>query len=115
MRSMCAISFLLLSSSTSVETNSSSSFNKLRVSNSGARKTLEHFEPIALQSCVLANPKRRIDRERINVREKIARLIHHVNRRFAIGNTNVHVQSENKIRARELLHVLDDFLVALAL
>ena len=34
--------------------------------------------------------------------------------RFAIGNADVHVQAENQIRARELLHVLHDFLVTFA-
>jgi hypothetical protein len=37
-----------------------------------------------------------------------------VDGRFAIGNSDVHVQSKDEIGARELLHVLDDFLIALA-
>ena len=80
-----------------------------RVGNAGARKTLENFQPITFQPGVLPDPKRRVDRERINVRQKIARLIHHVDGRLAIGNADMNVQSENQIRAREQLHVFDDF------
>ena len=46
--------------------------------------------------------------------KKITRLIHDVDRRFAIGNADMHMQSEDEIRPREQLHVFDDFLVALA-
>ena len=85
-----------------------------RIGNAGAREALEHFEPVTFQSGVAADPKRRIDRERVDVRQKITRLIHDVNGRFAIGNADVHVQSEDEIRAREQLHVFDDLLIALA-
>src|SRR5437764_13128401 len=86
-----------------------------RVGNPGARKTLEHFESITFQARVLADPERRIDRERVNVREKIARLIHDVNGALPIRNADMHVQSEDEIGARELLHILDDLLISLAL
>ena len=76
------------------------------IRNSGARKTLEHFEPVTFQTGVASDPKRRVHRERIDVRQKIARLIHHVNGRIAIRNADVNVQSENQIRTREQLHVL---------
>src|ERR1039457_2663422 len=48
------------------------------------------------------------------MRKEVAGLIHDVDGRFAIGNTDVHVQSENEVRAREQLHVFHDFLVTLA-
>ena len=32
-----------------------------RIRNAGARKTLEHFEPVAFQSGVVPNPERRVD------------------------------------------------------
>src|SRR6266487_5654369 len=86
-----------------------------RVGNPGARKTLEHFESITFQARVLADPERRVGRERVNVREKIARLIHDVNRALPIRNADMHVQSEDEICACELLHVLDDLLIAFAL
>ena len=56
----------------------------------------------------------RIRRQRVDVRQKIARLIHDVDRHFAIRNSHVHVQAEDQIGARHLLHVLHDRLVALA-
>src|SRR4029077_14640309 len=46
--------------------------------------------------------------------QKIARLIHHVDGGFALGNADVHVQTEDEIRARELLHILNNFLITLA-
>src|SRR5207245_7643889 len=53
--------------------------------------------------------------ERVNVREEIARLIHDVNRTLPIRNADVHMQTEDEIGASELLHVLDDLLISLAL
>src|SRR5438067_795590 len=85
------------------------------IGNAGAGKTLEHFQSITLQARVLTHPERRVHGERINVGQKIARLVHHVDGDLAIWNTNMNVQSENKVRARQLLHVLDDFVIALAL
>ena len=49
------------------------------------------------------------------MRQEIARLVHDVDCYFAIGNSDVHVQSEDEIGARQLLHVFDYFLVAFAL
>src|SRR2546423_2225472 len=86
-----------------------------RVRNSGARKTLEHFEPITFQSGIASDPKRGIDRQRVNVRQKIAGLIHHMNGGFTVWNSDVDVQSENQVRARERLHIANNFLIALAL
>src|SRR5439155_22996133 len=84
------------------------------VRNSRARETLEHFQTITFQSSILSDPKRRVDRERINVREEIAGLIHHVNRCLAIWNSDMDVQSENQIRASERLHVFQNLGVTLA-
>src|SRR5438874_106764 len=85
-----------------------------RVRNAGARKTLEDFQPVTLQAGILTDPKRRVDRERVNVRQKIASLVHHMNRRFAVRNSNMDVQSENQVCARKRLHVSHDFLIAFA-
>ena len=70
-----------------------------RIGNAGARETLEHFKPITFETGVAPDPERRIDRERINVRQKIARLIHHLNGRVAVGDSDMHMQSENQIGA----------------
>src|SRR5207302_8465300 len=66
-----------------------------RIRNSSAGKTFEHFQSITLESGVLPNPKRGVDRERINVRQKISDLVHHVDCRVATWNSHMHVQSEN--------------------
>ncbi len=63
---------------------------------------------IRFQSRVLPEPKWRIDRKRINVRQEVASLIHHVDCFFAVRNTDMHVQSENEIGPRDLLHVFHD-------
>src|SRR5436309_522298 len=84
-----------------------------RVRNSSSRETLEHFQTVAFQSSILSDPKRRVDRESVNVRQEIAGLIHHVDRRLAIRNSHVDVQSENEIRARERLHIFQYLLVTL--
>ena len=47
------------------------------------------------------------------MREKIARVIHHVDRGLAILNPDVYVQPENQIGARHQLQVFDNILVAL--
>src|SRR5438046_8013994 len=78
-------------------------------------KSPEHLQSIPRQARVLAHQEPRLHRERVNVGQKIACLVHHVDGDLAIWDTNMNVQSENKVRARQLLHVLDDFAVALAL
>ena len=85
-----------------------------RVGNASARKTFEHFQSITFQPGVFAHPKRRVDRERVKMGQKIARLIHHVNRHFAVRDTHVHMQTKNEIRTCKQLHVFDDLLVAFA-
>src|SRR5262249_8581219 len=85
-----------------------------RIRNAGSGKTLEYFQAITFQPRVLTHPEWRVDGQCVYVRQKITGLIHYMDRRLPIGNADVHVQSENQIRPRERLHVLDDFLVSLA-
>src|SRR5205085_2978131 len=82
--------------------------------NSGARKALEHFETITFQPRVLADPERGVDRESVDVRQEIARLVHDVDGRFAGRYADVHMQAEDQIRPRQALHVFHDLLVALS-
>src|SRR5437762_9127785 len=82
--------------------------------NPSARKTLEHFESITFQAGVLADPERRVGRERVNVREKIARLIHDVNRALPIRNADVHGQTADELGPSYLLHALDNHLIPTA-
>ena len=79
----------------------------------GARELVEHLAAIGLQPGVHAEPERRVGRQRQHVRQEIARVIHHVDRRLAILDADVHVQAENQVRARHQLHVFDDLVVAL--
>ena len=44
---------------------------------------------------------------------KIAGVIHHVNRSLAVYDADVHVETEDEIRTRHQLHVLDDIFVAI--
>src|SRR5205085_7460359 len=82
--------------------------------NSGARKALEHFEAITFQPRVLADPEWRVDRESVDVGQEIARLVHHMNGRFAGRYADVHMQAEDQIRPRQALHVFHDLLVTLS-
>ncbi len=45
------------------------------------------------------------------MRQKIPRMIHHVDRRLAVLDSNMHVQAKNQIRPRHQLHVFDNILV----
>ena len=65
-----------------------------RIGNAGARKALEDVVPVSLESGVLAEPERRVNRQGVNVRQKITRLIHELNGFFAIGNSDVHMQTQ---------------------
>ena len=84
------------------------------IGDAGARKTLEHFQPITFQSGIVPNPKRRVNRERVNVRQEVPRLIHHVDGGFAIGNPHMHMQPEDEISPGQQLHVAHNFLITLA-
>ena len=45
--------------------------------------------------------------------QEVARLVHDIYGLLAIGNSHVHVQAENEIATRDLLHVLHNCCVAL--
>ena len=84
------------------------------VGNSRSWEAFEYLKAITFQAGVPSHPKRRVHGERVDVRQKIARLVHDVDGRFAVRNSDVDVEAEDEIRPRELLHVPDDFFVALA-
>ena len=62
---------------------------------------------------VHADPERRVRREREQVRQEVAQLIHQVNQRLAILDADVDVEAEDQVGARDDLQVLDDLQVAL--
>ena len=79
-----------------------------RVGDVRARKAVEHLAPVRLQAGVHADPERRVGRERQQVRQEVAQLVHQVNQRLAVLDADVHVEAEDEVRARDHLHVLDD-------
>ena len=85
------------------------------VRRAGAREALEDFEPIAFQSGVASDPEGGIGRERVEMGQKIAGLIHDMNRHRAIGNADVDMEPEDEIGARDLLQVFHDRSVSFAL
>ena len=86
-----------------------------RIRNAGAGKTLEHFQPVTFQPGIVPHPERRVNRQRVNVGQEIARLIHNVDGGFAVWNSDVHMQPEDEIGPGKQLHVAHNFLIALAL
>ena len=83
------------------------------IRNVGAREFVEHLAAIGFEAGVHAQPERRIGGERQNVRQEVARRVHQVDGRLAVLDADVHVQSEDQIRARDNLHVFHDVQVAL--
>src|SRR5256714_5031447 len=75
------------------------------IGNSGAWKAFEHLQAITFQAGVLSHPKRRVHRERVDVRQKITRLVHHVDRGFAAWDSDMDMQAEDQVGPREPLHV----------
>src|SRR4051794_38983452 len=76
-----------------------------RVGNAGPREAFEYFQSIAFEARIAPDPEWRIAGERIDVRQEIARLVHDVDRHFAIRNSDMDVQPEDEIGPRHLLHV----------
>ena len=85
------------------------------IGNASARKPFENFQPITFQSGVVSHPEWRVSRQRVNVRQEIARLIHDMDGSFAIRNSHMHMQPEDEISPGQQLHVADNFLITLAL
>src|ERR1700683_1158418 len=81
------------------------------IRNVGPGKLVKYLAPVSLQPCIHPQPEGRVSRQREEVRQKIPRMIHHVDRGLAILNPNVHVQPENEVRPRHQLHVFDNILI----
>ena len=82
------------------------------IGHAGAREAAEDRRPVRLQPGVAPHPERRAGRERQQVRQEVARRVHQVDRRLAVGHRDVDVQPEDQQRARQLLQLLDDAVVA---
>ena len=83
------------------------------VGNSGSREALEDLRPHAHESAAAPEPEGRTGRERKQVRKKIPNLILQGDRDFFVFNADVHVQTEDQVRAGDVLQVLDDRVISL--
>src|SRR5262249_48780208 len=72
-----------------------------------ARKALENLCPVAFQSGLPSEPERGVRRERQQVRQKVTRLVHDLERQHAIADADVNVQAENQVGTRQELQLLD--------
>ena len=84
------------------------------VGDAAARKAPEHRRPVRLEAGVAPLPERRAGRQREQVRQEVARLVEELDRAGPVGHGDVDVQPEDQQRARQLLQLFDDVLVALA-
>ena len=75
-------------------------------------KLVEDLAAIRFQPRVHAQPEGRIGRKRQDVRQKIARVVHQLDRGLAVFHADVHVQAEDQVGPRHQLQVFDDVLVA---
>ena len=82
------------------------------IGHAGAREAAEDRRAVRLQAGVAPHPERRAGRQREQVRQEVARLVHQVDRRRPSGHGDVDVQAEDQQRPRQLLQLLDDAVVA---
>jgi hypothetical protein len=84
------------------------------IRDAASRKPAEDRRPVRLEARIAPLPERRAGREREQVGQEVAGLVQELDRAGAIGDGDVDVQPEDQERARQLLELLDDVLVALA-
>ena len=77
-----------------------------------ARKLIEDLRAIALEPRLHPAPERRVRGERQDVRQKVAHRIHDADRRFAVLDAHMHVQTEDQVGARHQLQILNHLGVA---
>ena len=82
------------------------------IGNTRARKPPEDGRAVRLQSRVPPHPERRARGERQEVRQEVAHFVHEIDHDRPIRQPDVHVQTKNQKRPRELLQLLDDVVVA---
>src|SRR5207253_5490062 len=86
---------------------------RISIRNIRARKLVEYLASVGFQASLHSLPEWRVGRKREQMRQKVARLIHDVNRSFAIFDADVHVKSKDEIGASDELQVFDNFQIAL--
>src|SRR5467141_3527428 len=80
----------------------------------GPREPAKHRRAEGLQSGISAHPEGRTGRKRQEVRQEIAHAVHHVDGRLFVRHGHVNVHAEDEQRPRQLTHLFDDVLIALA-
>lgn len=83
------------------------------IGNACAWETLEDLKAVGGVPCVAADPERRVRGESEDMRQEVPRRVLQLDGRFPVGHAEVDVQAEDKIRARDLLEIVEDALVAL--
>src|SRR5947199_10274883 len=64
------------------------------IGNASARKPFENFQPITFQSGVVSHPEWRVSRQRVSVRQGIARLMREIVGRYAVRTSDKNMQAE---------------------
>ena len=88
------------------------SCRRKEVGDTRARKLVEHFGAVRFESRVAPAPERRVGRERVYVRQKIAHGVHNLDTLVAATDTYVNVQTKNQVRAGHVAQLLDQAVVA---
>ena len=79
-----------------------------------ARERREDHLPRRGEPGRLAAPERRARREREQRRELREQAVHDLDRRVGIADRDVHVQAEDQLAPRDVLHLVDEVAVAVA-
>ena len=83
-----------------------------RIRDVGSRELVEHLAAIRLEPGVHAEPERRVRRQRQQVGQEVADLVHQLDEGLTVLDADVHVEAEDEVRPRHQLHVLHDLEVA---
>jgi hypothetical protein len=70
-----------------------------------------HLSPVAGVVCILAEPERRVGREREERCQPHPQVVHHPERGLPVGEANVDVEAERQLLADEAPVVLQQLLV----
>ncbi len=79
----------------------------------GPGEALPDDLPVRLQPGRPGEPERARGRDREQMRQEVARLVHDLDARLAVGNADVHVEAEDEQLADDVLKLLLEHLVAL--
>src|ERR1700716_1638308 len=81
----------------------------------GAREAAPDDLSVRLQPGVASEPERRRGGDREEMRQEVARLVHHLDATFAVRYSDMHVEAEDEELANDILQLVLEDLVALGL